>query len=99
MPQGEWYTDEELLALTQSAFWDFQWFTPEPAQMGWADPLAWAWLPPMPWGEALWWEQMPWQEAVPELPPLIQAVASIDPNIVMWTPVDVKMEAIKMIIG
>lgn len=89
MPAWQWYTDEELLALTQNEFPEFQWFDQQ--QVGEFEPtwdLQDAWLDPsLASGEAQ------------ELPPLIQAVAAIDPQTVLWTPIDVKLEAIKMIIG
>lgn len=81
-----------MMQMTQKTFPDFQGFSDTAMQAPIsADPAMMTQDPAM--------MQDPMAQGMPELPELIKQVSMIDPQVIMDTPADIKMDAIRMILG
>ncbi len=79
-----------MMQMTKQTFPDFQGFSDASMQAP-VDPAMMAQDPSM--------MQDSTAQGMPELPELIKQVSMIDPQVIMDTPADIKIDAIRMILG
>jgi hypothetical protein len=86
---------QDITKLTQEAFPDFQGFSQDPMMAtNTSDMVSVEWLPTE---NTLMPEED--DEMEEEVPVLIQTIASISPEVLASTPTEIKMEAIRMLLG
>lgn len=84
---------QDITKLTKEAFPDFQGFSQDPMMAtNTSDIASVEWLPTEN-------TLMPMEESQEAVPALIQTIASISPEVLASTPTEIKMEAIRMLLG